>query len=51
MGYSFWKFGKFIIRSPYLYTLPLGIFLIFLGLERKKIHELLLRFNTRFFRK
>ena len=51
MGYSFFKFGKFIISNPYLYTLPLGMILIYLGLERKKIHELLLRFNPRFLRK
>ena len=51
MGYSFAELGNFIISNPYLYTLPIGSFLIFLGLERKKIHELLLRFNSRFFRK
>ena len=51
IGYSFLEFGEFIIRNPYLYLLPLGILLIYIGLERKKIHELLLRFNFRFFRK
>lgn len=51
MGYSFLEFGQFIIRNPYMYLIPLGIILISIGLERKKINEFLLRHHFRLFRK
>ena len=51
IGYSFLDFGKFIISSPYLYLILLGLVFITWGLERKKINEFLLRHHFRFFRK
>ena len=34
MGYSILKFGKFIIRRFWFWFLPIGLFLIYKGLER-----------------
>ena len=51
IGYSLSDFVYFIIRSPYMYSLPLGVIFIIWGLERKKINEFLLRHRVRFFRK
>lgn len=45
LGYTFLEYVNFIIRVPYFYFLPLGIILIIYRLERKKIHELLLRYR------
>ncbi len=51
IGYNFKEFVYFIISSPYMYTLFIGVFLIIDSIERKKINEFLLRHNIRFFRK
>ena len=34
MGYTFLKFGNFIIRQFWFYFFPLGIFLIYDGLRK-----------------
>ncbi len=34
MGYTFLKFGNFIIRQFWFWFLPIGIFLIYLGLKK-----------------
>ncbi len=36
MGYTILKFGNFIIRRIWFWFLPIGIFLIYKGLERKR---------------
>ncbi len=41
-GYTFLEFGKFIIRRFTFWLMPIGIILIYKGLERKKTNELLL---------
>lgn len=42
IGYSFFEFAYFIIRSIYCDLFFVGIFLIYWSLERKKKSELLL---------
>lgn len=42
IGYSFWNFVYFIIRSVYCDLFFLGIVLIFISRERKKRNGLLL---------
>lgn len=51
IGYSLKDFVYFIIRRPYFYFIIVGIIFIYYGLERNKIHELLLRFKLRFFKR
>lgn len=42
IGYSFFEFVYFIIRSVYCDLFFIGVILIFISLGRKKKHELLL---------
>jgi hypothetical protein len=51
LGYNFLYFWEYIIRNYQLLLFIIGIILIYVGKERSCIHELLLRFKTKFLRK
>jgi hypothetical protein len=48
LGYNFLYFWEYIIRNYQLLLFIIGIILIYVGKERACIHELLLRFKTKF---
>lgn len=50
LGYTFLEFVKFSIGSTWFWLLPIGVILIYKGLERNKKNELLLRYKSKFSR-
>ena len=51
IGYTFWEFVYFIIRSGIIWGLLIGIIFIYKGMGRILKDELLLRYNFKFSRK
>lgn len=51
IGYSFIEFVNFIIKSPIFWSIPIGIILIALSLERLIKNELLLQHHLKLERK
>ena len=51
IGYTFWEFVYFIIRSGFILIGLMGMFFIYKGLERIIKDEFLLRYHSKFSRK
>lgn len=51
VGYTFLNFVNFSIRRIWFWLFPIGLFMIYKGMERKIKNELLLRHQAKFFRR